>query len=179
MGRIVSHFFITLDGVVESPEEWQFPYFDEDVASIVHAGTSAAAFLMGRRLYDGWVQHWPRQGSEVFFADFINTVPKYVLSSTLTDPTWHHTSVLGGLEEVRRLKESVDGEIAMSGSATTVRVLLAQGLLDELDLLVHPIVVGAGQRLFERVDAGPSFRLLASRALGSGVLHLRYAPTCG
>lgn len=179
MGRIVSNFFISLDGVVESPHEWHFPYFDDAMGAVVEEGMEkAAALLMGRRLYDEWSAYWPAQGPEVPFSEFINTVPKYVLSSTLTDPTWQHTRVLSGDDvaaAVQRLKDGTDGAIAMSGSATTVRWLLAQGLLDELNLLVHPIVVGSGQRLFEDTATRP-LELLSSATLGTGVLHLRYAP---
>ena len=178
MGRIVSNFFISLDGVVESPDKWHFPYFDDAMGEIVESGMeSASAFLMGRKLYDEWSEYWPDQGPEVPFSEYINTIPKYVLSTTLTDAAWQNTTVVSGdvAERVRELKASTDGDIGMSGSATTVRWLLANGLLDELALLVHPIAVGSGQRLFEDTATHP-LTLLHSEALGSGVLHLRYAP---
>ena len=178
MGRIVSNFFISLDGVVESPDMWHFPYFDDAMGEIVGQGMSTSgAMLMGRRLYDEWSEFWPGQGPEVPFSEYINTIPKYVLSTTLTDAAWQNTTVVSGdvAERVREVKASTDGDIAMSGSATTVRWLLANGLLDELALLVHPIAVGSGQRLFEDTATHP-LTLLHSEALGSGVLHLRYAP---
>jgi dihydrofolate reductase len=178
VGRIVSNFFISLDGVVESPDKWHFPYFDEAMGAIVGQGMSTTrAFLMGRRLYDEWSSYWPDQGPEVPFSEFINTIPKYVVSTTLGDAAWQNTTVLsdGVADRLREVKESTDGDIGMSGSATTVRWLLANGLLDELALLVHPIAVGSGQRLFEDTDTYP-LRLVHSEALDSGVLHLRYAP---
>ena len=178
MGRIVSNFIISLDGVVESPDKWHFPYFDEAMGAIVGQGMSTTrAFLMGRRLYDEWSSYWPDQGPEVPFSEFINTIPKYVVSTTLGDAAWQNTTVLsdGVADRLREVKESTDGDIGMSGSATTVRWLLANGLLDELALLVHPIAVGSGQRLFEDTDTYP-LRLVHSEALDSGVLHLRYAP---
>ncbi len=155
MGRIVSNFFISLDGVVESPDTWHFPYFDDAMGAIIESGMeTSTAFLMGRRLYDEWSSYWPDQGPGIPFSQFINTIPKYVLSTTL--------------------KDSTDGDIAMSGSATTARWLLAHGLLDELGLLVHPIAVGAGRRLFEDATTYP-LTLLSSTTLETGVLHLRYA----
>jgi len=178
MGRIVSNFFISLDGVVESPEKWHFPYFDDAMGAIIGAGMeTATAFLMGRTLYDEWSSYWPEQSPDEPFSEFINTLPKYVLSATLTDPTWHHTTVVSDdvAAAVTRLKDTTDGDIVMSGSATTVRWLLANGLLDELNLLVHPIAVGSGQRLFEDPTTYP-LHLLSSATLGTGVLHLRYAP---
>jgi dihydrofolate reductase len=177
MGRIVSNFFISLDGVVESPHEWHFPYVDDAMGAIVDEGVAkAGAFLMGRKLYDEWSSYWPEQDQDTF-ADFINQVPKYVLSTTLTDPAWQNTTVISDdvAARVQAVKDTTDGDIAMSGSATTVRWLLANGLLDELALLVHPIAVGSGQRLFEEPTTYP-LRLLSSATLGSGVVHLRYAP---
>ncbi len=132
---------------------------------------------MGRRLYGEWSEYWPGQGPEVPFSEYINTIPKYVLSTTLDDPTWQNTTVLSGdvAAKVQGVKDSTDGDVTMSGSATTVRWLLANGLLDELALLVHPIAVGSGQRLFEDATTYP-LKLLSSAPLDSGVLHLRYAP---
>ena len=178
MGRIVSNFFISLDGVVESPDKWHFPYFDEAMGAIIGAGMeTSAAFLMGRKLYDEWSSYWPGQGPEVPFSEFINSIPKYVLSTTLEDPTWQNTTVVSEdvANAVQAVKDGTDRDITMSGSATTARWLLANGLLDELAHLVHPIAVGSGQRLFEDTTTHP-LRLLSSAALDTGVLHLRYAP---
>ncbi|SBT51610.1 dihydrofolate reductase family protein [Micromonospora auratinigra] len=179
MGRIVANFFISLDGVVERPDQWHFPYFDEEMGAAVGRGMQQSeAFLMGRRLYQEWAGYWPEQTEDQDFAPFINALPKYVLSHTLTEATWQNTTVLGGdtaAERLREIKAGHEGEIAMSGSATTVRWLLANGLLDELRLLVHPIVVGHGQRLFEDTPTHP-LRLVASETFKSGVLNLTYAP---
>ena len=177
MGRIVSNFFISLDGVVEAPDQWHFPYFDDAMGAIIGEGMGTTkAFLMGRKLYDEWSGYWPEQGPDVPFSEFINTIPKYVLSTTLKDPAWQNTTVISGdVGEVRTLKDRTDGDITMSGSATTTRWLLANGLLDELALLVHPIAVGSGQRLFEDTSNQP-LKLLHSSTLDTGVLHLRYAP---
>ncbi len=189
MGKIVSSFFIALDGVVEAPERWQFPYFNDELAAALARGTEKArAFLMGRRLYEEWVAYWPRRGTETpavagepeqaadSFASFINNVPKYVVSNTLSEPKWSNTTVLpGDVAAIRQLKDTSDGDIAMSGSATTVRWLLANGLLDELNLMLHPIAVGQGQRLFGDTPTYP-LRLMKHEAFTTGVLNITYAP---
>lgn len=177
MGRIVANFFISLDGVVEDPHEWHFPYFDDEMGRIVGEGMqSATAFLLGRRLYDEWSEYWSGEGKDNEFAPFITDIPKYVLTRRpIGGEPWAGTTVLGddAVAQVRALKERIDGEIQMSGCATTVRWLLAEGLLDELALLVHPIVVGKGQRLFEDTGTVP-LTLRASATLPTGVLHVRY-----
>ena len=177
MGRIVSNFFISLDGVVESPDKWHFPYFDDQMGAAIGNGMqSTGAFLMGRRLYDEWSQYWPQQGPEQPFSEFINSIPKYVVSGSLTDAGWNNTTVLpGDPDRLREVKEQTDGNLTMSGSATTVRWLLANGLLDELHLLVHPIAVGSGQRLFEGTPTYP-LKLISQETFGSGVLYTVYAP---
>lgn len=177
MGRIVSNFFISVDGVVEAPHEWHFAYFDDEMGAVMAEGMAEQrAFLLGRRLYDEWSAYWPGRTDDGF-GPHINRIDKYVVSRTLTEATWQGTTLLTGDDvaaQVREVKASTDGDIAMSGSAVTVRWLLAEGLLDELSLLVHPVAVGAGQRLF---DGTPQrLELLSSRALGSGVLHVRYEP---
>lgn len=175
MGKIVSNFFVSLDNVVEAPHQFIFPYFNEQVGAAVDAGTEGVdGFVMGHRLYDEWSQYWPTSTDEPF-ASMINGIDKYVLASEQFEPSWNATTVLNGedlADQVRALKERV-GSLAMSGSATTVRWLIGQGLLDELHLLVAPIVVGTGDRLFgqERLP----LTLVSSEALDTGVLHLVYA----
>jgi dihydrofolate reductase len=179
MGRIVSNFFIALDGVVEAPNEWHFPYFDDAMGRVVGEGMqTTTAFLLGRRLYDDWSEYWPAQPDDVPFSSFINEMPKYLITHRpIEGEVWHNTTVFGAdpVEEVRGLKERSPGDIGMSGCATTVRWLLRENLLDELNLLVHPIAVGRGQRLFEDTPTTP-LELVASEALPTGVLHLRYHP---
>jgi dihydrofolate reductase len=178
MGKIVSNFFIALDGVVASPDQWHFPYFNDQMGAAVSRGTeTAAAFLMGRVLYQEWAAYWPEQGEDVPFASFINEVPKYVVSNTLPRADWQNTTVVSGdvATRLRELKEKTRGDIAMSGSATLVRWLLANRLLDELRLLLHPIAVGHGQRLFEDTPTTP-LRLVSHERFDTGVLDLVYAP---
>jgi dihydrofolate reductase len=181
MGRIVSNLFLSLDGVVENPGEWQGDLFNDEMGELMGAALARTrAFLMGHRLYDEWSAYWPPVGEEDFGA-FINPIQKYVLAHEPFEATWQNTTVVAGdeasvAEQVRALKDATDGDVAMSGSATTAAWLAGQGLLDELVVQVHPVVVGSGRRLFEGAD-GLRMTLEESRALSNGVLHLRYAPT--
>jgi dihydrofolate reductase len=178
VGKIVSNFFIALDGVVESPDKWHFPYFNDEMGAAVGEGMETAkAFLMGRVLYQEWASYWPSQGDDVPFSSFINNMPKYVVSNTLTAATWNNTKVISGdvAANLRQLKEQTDGDIGMSGSATLVRWLLTNGLLDQLNLLVHPIAVGHGQRLFEDGLTHP-LQLAKHQVFTTGVLNLTYVP---
>ncbi|TPQ21727.1 dihydrofolate reductase family protein [Streptomyces sporangiiformans] len=181
MGKIVSNFFISLDGVVESPDKWHFPYFNDEMGASIEAGMqTAAGFLMGRTLYDEWSAYWTATDADQDFATFINNARKYVVSNTLEKADWNNTTVISGdaAARLREIKEQADGDIQMSGSATTVRWLLAHGLLDELHLLVHPIVVGRGQRLFEDTPTHP-LKLVKSETFQTGVLDLTYVPDAG
>lgn len=178
MTKIVSNFFISLDGVVESPDQWHFPYFNDEMgAAVGKAMTSSRAFLMGRVLYQEWAAYWPNQAGDDPFASFINNVDKYVVSDSLEDATWSNTTVVSGdvAERLREIKQRTDGDIAISGSATLVRWLLAHGLLDELRLLVHPIAVGHGRRLFEDTPTHP-LKLVEHETFNTGVLNLTYVP---
>lgn len=174
MGKIIASFFISLDGVVESPDEWHMEYFNDEMGSVVSSGMDTnKAFLMGRKLYDEWAGYWPDSTDEPF-ATYFNSVPKGVISGSLTDPTWQNTTVLpGDVDAVRRFKDGIDGDIGMAGSGTTVRWLLANELLDELRLFVHPIVVGEGDRLFEDT-AMHKLALVDSSTFSTGVLNLLY-----
>src|ERR687898_1540046 len=177
MGKIVSNFFISLDGVVESPEQWHFPYLNDEMEAAIGAGAQeTTAFLMGRVLYDEWAAYWPESDAEPF-ASFFNNIPKYAVSSSLTDATWNNTTIISGdvASEIKDLKARTDGTIGITGSATLVRWLLAEGLLDELKLMIHPIAVGRGQRLFEDTPKH-ALHLVKHEVFTTGVLHVTYAP---
>lgn len=182
MRKLKSNFFISLDGVVESPDKWHFPYFDEEMGAAVGAAfASADAVLMGRVLYEEWAAYWPDHASEPF-GDVINAIKKYVVSDSLQTAEWENSELISGdvATKVADLKAQDGGDIAMSGSATTVRWLLRNGLVDELDLLVHPLAVGNGMaRLFAADEPTIPLRLLSSDTFETGVLHLRYAPAEG
>jgi dihydrofolate reductase len=177
MGKIVSSFFISLDGVVESPDQWHFPYFDDEMGNAIgKAVEQTEAFLLGRVGYEEWASYWPESVDEPF-ASFLNNLPKYVVTNTLDKATWSNTTVVSGdvAARLQQIKGETEGNIAMSGSATLVRWLLANGLLDELVLMVHPIVVGKGQRLFEDTPQHP-LELTEHEVFKTGVLNLKYVP---
>jgi dihydrofolate reductase len=179
MRRVVAGLFMTLDGVVEAPEKWQSRYFDDEVGEVVGAAAARSdAMLLGRRTYEEFASFWPRQGSDVAMAEYMNHTPKYVVSSTLKTLEWGNSSLLDGdlAEELAKLRRQRGKDIQITGSPTLVRSLLRDGLLDELSLLVHPIVVGDGARLFENASYGTVLRLVDSRILGRGVVSLSYAP---
>ncbi len=175
MGQIAAALFTTLDGSAERPDQWHFPYFDDAMGKAVDKHSDRCeAYLMGRVLHDQWSQYWPGNTDDEF-ADFINPIRKYVLSTTLETSDWENTSVLHSLDEVRALKERTEGWIGMSGSLSTVRALLEAGLLDELVLLVDPIVVSGERRWTDELGRTP-LELVSSEALPTGVLHLVYRP---
>ena len=180
MGRIVSNFFISLDGVVEAPDQWHFDYFNDEMGGVIGAGMeTSGAFLMGRVLYDQWSEYWTANTDDDGFGPFINGIQKYVVSSTITEAAWNNTTVLTGDDiagQLRVIKDSTEGDITMSGSPTTVRWLLSEGLVDELALLVHPVAVNQGDHLFHDGDPKLPLELVHSNALSTGVLHLRYEP---
>jgi dihydrofolate reductase len=177
--KIKSYFFISLDGVVESPDKWHFPYFDEDMGAAVGAGfASADALLMGRVLYDEWAAYWPEHAYQPF-GDVMKSIKKYVVSNSLQAAEWQNSEIISGdvAPKLTGIKGQEGGDIAMSGSATTVRWLLREGLLDELNLLVHPIVVGDGlARLFPADEPTHLLELLSTQTFKTGVLNLSYAP---
>jgi len=176
MGRIVSNFFMSLDGVVEAPDQWHMPYFNDEMGDAIGKGMATnKAFLMGRVLYDEWAGFWPNSDDD--FATFFNNHPKYVVSNSLEQADWNNTTIVSGdvRRRLRELKDATDGDLVISGSATLVRSLLRDGLLDELRVLVHPIVVGRGGRLFED-DTTRALELAGHQVFSTGVLNLTYAP---
>lgn len=178
MRKIVAGLFLTLDGVMEAPEQWQFPYWSDEVGEAVGSQLmTAETLLLGRRTYEIFAASWPQRGSEVQFADRLNNMPKLVASTTLGTAEWKNSTLIRGdvAQELAKLKQRPGGSIAVSGSATLVRSLLRERLLDELRLLVHPIVLGKGRHLFEGGDEAP-LKLLDSKAFSTGVVSLVYGP---
>jgi len=189
MGKLVVSEFITLDGVIDDPggaEEFdrggwafQFERGAEGDKFKLDETLGAEALLLGRVTYEGFAAAWPSRTDEVGFADKMNTMPKYVVSSTLQDLTWDNSTRIEGdvAGEVAKLKEQVAGEILVAGSATLVRTLIENDLVDELRLMVFPTVLGGGKRLFGDSASAKAFRLIESRAVGdAGVIILRYEP---
>ena len=182
MRKVVASEFVSLDGVVESPDKWHFPYFNDQMGDAIGAAMAASdAMLMGRVLYEEWAAFWPKQDpDENPVAARMNGVRKYVVSTTLEEPLeWNNSTLIGDnvAEEILRLKEQQAGkDISISGSPTLVRSLLEDDLLDELRLMVHPIVVGSGKRLFEEGSDQKALQLLDSKTFSTGVLYLTYQP---
>jgi dihydrofolate reductase len=181
MRKVVASEFVSLDGVVESPEKWHFPYFNDQMGDAIGAAMAASdAMLMGRVLYEEWAAFWPNQDpDENPVAARMNGVRKYVVSTTLEEPLeWQNSTLIGDnvAEEISRLKEQPGKDISISGSPTLVRSLLQEDLLDELRLMVHPIVVGSGRRLFEDGGDQKALELVDSKTFSTGVLYLTYQP---
>ena len=184
MRRVIVSEFASLDGVFEAPDKWHFPYFDEEMGQeIVAAMGQSDAMLMGRVNYEEWAAFWPEQNPEENpAAAHMNGVQKYVVSTTLEEPlAWENSTLIKGnvAEEIAKLKEGEGGDIAVSGSGALVRSLLRYGLVDELRLMVHPVVLGKGKRLFEEVGDQVALELADSRTFSSGTVYLTYRPASG
>jgi dihydrofolate reductase len=185
MRKIIANLFISLDGVVEEPGEWHFPYFNDEMGAAVDAVLGTAdTLLLGRKTYDDHAGAWPEReaagGEDAEFAKVLGDARKIVVSrQRLEEFTWRNSEQLQGdlVEAVTALKNQAgDRHIAMSGSVSVVRQLLAAGLLDELRLLVHPIAVRKGMRLFDEGESPIPLRLILSEAFSTGVLNLVYGP---
>jgi dihydrofolate reductase len=186
MGRIVVTEFVSLDGVIEAPgggEDfkhggWSFEVNrgEEGDKFKLDEARESEALLLGRLTYEGFAAAWPSMEGE--FADKFNGMPKYVVSSTLGEGAWNNTIVLGGdlVEEVSKLKQATSGEIVVHGSAQLARALLEHGLIDELRLMVFPVVLGSGKRLFGPANDKTSLKLTSSKTVGDGVAILIYEP---
>jgi dihydrofolate reductase len=182
--KIIANLFISLDGVVEEPGEWHFPYFNDEMGAAVDASLrSTDTLLLGRKTYDDHAGAWPERevagGEDAEFAKVLGDMRKIVVSRQRLDLTWRNSEQLEGdlVEAVTALKNQTGGgNIGMSGSVSVVRQLLAAGLLDELHLLVHPIAVRKGMRLFDEGEPPVPLRLLSSEAFSTGVLNLVYGP---
>ncbi|MFC0526062.1 dihydrofolate reductase family protein [Phytohabitans kaempferiae] len=179
MGRIVVTEFISLDGVVEAPggEDFKYPNWsfefdrgEEGERFKIDEALGASAQLLGRHTYEGFAAAWPQEEGEL--ADKLNAMPKYVVSRTLTDPTWNNTRVLAGdlVEEVSRLKAEVEGDISVAGSIQLVQGLIEHDLVDELHLMTFPVLLGTGRRLFGETSDKSAWELTEVLTFGAGVL---------
>lgn len=180
MGTIAAHEFISLDGVYENPA-WTFDYgFDPKMGETIGAITGASeAILLGRTTYELFYPAWStRTADDDPGAPFFNETKKYVVSGTLTDAPWHNSEILGAYDKdrIEQLKDDTDGTIYISGSGTLVRGLLDDGLLDELHLLVYPVALGSGERLFQEKGDQTRLALNGTDSYANGVLHLNYGP---
>lgn len=182
MRKVASWLFLSLDGVAEAPGEWQPPdIFDDAMIADLEAQTAAEdAMLLGRVTYQEWEPYWPTSTDEPY-ASHINKIPKYVVSRTLEKVDWGKwdkpTLIKGNLaEEIAKLKRQPGKNIGVGGSPTLVRSLLREDLLDELKLMIHPIIVGRGKRLFVEEADLKKMKLVDSKTTGTGVVILTYQP---
>ena len=180
MRKVSAWLFMSLDGVVEAPNEWQFDVMDDEMLSdIISQSDAEDAIVMGRVTYQDFAPFWPTSTDEPF-ASHINNVPKYVVSTTLDEVEWGNwdkpTLIKGNLgKEINKLKQQSGKNIGVSGSPTLVRSLLQEGLLDELKLMIHPVLVGHGKRFFNDGDL-KRLKLVDSKVTGTGVVILTYQP---
>jgi dihydrofolate reductase len=177
MRKIVVSEFLSADGVMEAPDTWQFPFQTEEMGAITERNTSDTdAFLLGRVTYEMFAGFWPIMTNNEFgVADKWNSAPKYVVSTTLQKADWNNSTQIKSniIEEIRKLKQQPGGKIGIIGSGKLVHSLLDAGLIDELQLLVHPIVLGKGTRLFAD-GYHSSMKLADSKILSNGVVYLSY-----
>jgi dihydrofolate reductase len=184
MGRIVVTEFVSLDGIMEDPggsEDFKYGGWtfeidrgDEGNQFKLDETLSSDALLLGRVTYEGFAAAWPSREGE--FAEKFNTMPKYVVSSTMSDPEWTNTTVLSGdvPDEIAKLRDELDGDIVVHGSASLVQTLIEHDLVDELRLMVFPVVLGSGKRLFADTSDTRPLRLVDSKVVGDGVAILIY-----
>jgi dihydrofolate reductase len=181
MRKVIIVEFLSLDGVMESPEEWAFSYSNDEMEAANAAGMAAAdAMLLGRETYQEFASYWPYQNSaDQPFTDYLNNTPKFVVSTTLEEPLeWQNSTLIQDnvAGEIAKLKRQLGKDIAILGSGTLVRSLLRDGLIDELRLMVHPVVLGGGKRLFEDGGDQKGLKLVDSKTFDTGVVYLTYHP---
>jgi dihydrofolate reductase len=181
MRKLVAMELVSVDGVMESPEEWAFSYSNDEMEEENAAGMAASdALLLGRVTYEGLAAFWPNQPAGTPMVDYINSVPKFVVSGTLEEPLgWQNSTLIKSdefAEEISELKRRPGKDITIIGSGVLVRSLMRDGLLDELGLMVHPVVLGSGKRLFEDRGDRRSLELVDSKVFDTGVLYLTYRP---
>ena len=195
MGRVIVSEFVSLDGVMEAPDQWHLQFFNDEMGKAKDEELSAAdALLLGRVTYEGFAASWPTEEHREWmetdasvagkvesvdeFTQRMNSIPKFVVSKTLASADWQNSTVLRGdlADEVSRLKRDLERDIVVMGSATLAQGLTERGLVDEYRLMIHPIVVGKGKRLFADGNSTPPLKLVDSQPTPTGVLMLTYRP---
>lgn len=177
MSKVVVAEFLSLDGVMEDPR-WTFPYWHDEIATFKHTELFASdALLLGRKTYDGFAQAWPNRAGADDYADRMNSLPKYVVSTTLTQATWQNSILIKNnvAAAVREVKQQLAGNLLIFGSGQLITYLMAQNLVDEYRLLIYPLVLGQGQRLFP-TGSNANLKLVESKPFSSGVVALIYQP---
>ena len=183
MRKLIASLFISLDGVAEGPDKWQFDVFDEDMGNeMIEQLNQIDTFLLGRVTYQEWKDYWPNATTDLDFANLINNTPKHVVSNTLDSVEWgsyENIHLIKGdnlAAEINRLKALPGKNISVAGSPGLVRSLINMGLVDEYIPLIHPVIAGKGKRLFHEGDSLQRLKLTRSKMTGSGVAILTYEP---
>ena len=180
MRKLAAVELVSLDGVMQSPEEWAFSYSNDEMEAANAKGMAASdAMLLGRVTYEQMAAFWPGQPGGTPMVDYINNVQKLVVSTTLEEAAWNNSALIKNdvTKEIAELKRQPGKDITIIGSAVLVRSLLKAGLLDELRLMVHPVVLGGGKRLFEDGGEQESLKLVSSETFAAGVISLAYRPS--
>lgn len=176
MRKVIVSEFLTVDGIMEAPDKWSFPFWNDEAGKFKHEELFAAdALLLGRVTYDGFSAAWPSMTDEDGFADRMNSLPKFVASTTLTEPDWNATVIKNDLaEEIARLKQEPGQDILVFGSANFVQTLMQFDLVDEYRLMIFPILQGKGKHLFkDGFDARP-LKLTDTKTFATGIVVLTY-----
>ncbi len=179
MRNVIATEYVTLDGVMEEPGQWSFQFWSDEAATFKFDELFASdALLLGRVTYQGFANAWPSMTDEQGFADRMNGLPKFVVSTTLEEATWNNSQLIRGnvAEEVSRLKQQPGQDILLAGSSELVHTLRQHDLIDEYRLMVHPIILGSGKRLFREGSDTTTLRLVEAKAFSSGVVVLTYRP---
>lgn len=178
MRKVTAGLFAAIDGVAEAPDVWQFDRFDDELGALMGGMLAQTdTVLLGRLGYEEWSQYWPTAPTDDPFGSFINPVEKFVASTTLRgDLDWNATLIEGDLLDfVRELKQGEGGDIAVNAGLSLTRQLFLGGLLDELTLVIHPVIAGSGRRLFESTDAPVRLELVRSSTTSKGNIVVTYA----
>lgn len=176
MGKIIITEFVSLDGVCEAPEKWSLAYWNAETEKFkTDELAQTDGLLLGRVTYDGFAEAWPSRKGD--FADRFNALPKFVVSQSLKEPKWNYSTVLGGpvKQAIEALKPAFKGNLYVHGSLSLARSLIASGLADEIHLLVYPLALGGGKRLFGEGEM-TKFALIEAVTFASGILALKYRP---
>jgi len=182
MSRIVATEYLSLDGVFEEPGHWSFPFWSDEAARFKFDELFASdSLLLGRKTYEGFAAAWPTMTDEAGFSDRMNGIPKYVVSTTLDKAEWNNSRLIkeNVVDEIARLKHQPGQDILLAGSGQLLHTLLENKLVDELRIMLHPIVLGSGARLFQDGIDRTVLKLFGTQTFGSGIVVLHYEPRAG
>ena len=177
--RLVATEYLSLDGIFEEPGHWSFPFFNDEAAQFKSKELQESdALLLGRRTYEGFAAAWPTMKGTGEFGEKMNSMPKYVVSSSLESVDWSGSRLVKGnaVGEIRKLKDKPGRDLLLAGSAELFDELMRANLIDLYRFMLHPIVLGKGRRLFAQGDARKTLELAETRSLGSGIVILEYRP---